>query len=61
MGHVFARGRVLWLAYKGPDGKRVRRPSPFRVGDEKQAEKLLQRVEERIAAGRNSARLSLGR
>ena len=51
MGHVYRRGNKLWIAYKGPDGERSRHPTPFKVGQEGKAEKLLSKVEAKVAAG----------
>lgn len=51
MGHVFRRGNKLWIAYKGPEGERCRHATPFKVGEEQQAKKLLGTVEAKVAAG----------
>jgi len=49
-GSVFARGRVLWLKVKGPEGwKQV--PTSFGVGEEKRATDLLAKVRDRLLAG----------
>ena len=51
MGSVYKRGSKLWVAFKGPDGKRRCKPSGFVVGEEKKAARLLRGLEERVAAG----------
>ena len=51
MGSVYARGRKLWIRFKGPDGKWTQSKSDYYVGQEREARELLDEVEERIAAG----------
>lgn len=51
MGSVYQRKNKLWIRYKGPDGKWTQSTTPLRPGQEKKAKRLLQRVEEKIAAG----------
>lgn len=45
MGKVFARGVVLHIEYADEMGKRLRKSSGFKIGQEKHAEKLLSEVE----------------
>ena len=51
MGHVYRRGKKLWISYKGPDAERSRHATPFRVGQEGKAKELLARVEAQVEAG----------
>lgn len=51
MGSVYARKNKLWLRHKGPDGTWTQSNTPYHVGEEKLARKLLDRVEAKIAAG----------
>jgi excisionase family DNA binding protein len=51
MGSVYKRGQKLWIRFKGPDGKWTQSKTDYRVGQERQARKLLEKVEARIAAG----------
>lgn len=60
MGHVYHRGNKLWICYKDPDGSRKRHPTPFKVGQEKKATKLLRRVEDKVAAGEEFGEAELG-
>jgi len=60
MGSVFARGRVLWLRFKGSDGKWTQRSSRLFVGQEKEARKLLERLEAKIVAGAELGEAELG-
>jgi hypothetical protein len=50
MGSVYARGNSLWFSYTDSDGQRKWVPSGYKVGDEKEAEKCLKKMEDRIAA-----------
>jgi len=52
MGTVYARGDLLWLAFKGPDGTRVYRSSGFRLGEERRAKAALQAIEDTVARRR---------
>jgi integrase len=60
MGSIYARGRKLWLRFKGSDGKWTQRPSPLLVGQEREARKLLERLEGKIAAGAEVGEAELG-
>ncbi len=60
MGHVYSRGNKLWICYKGPDGTRERHATPFKVGQEKKAKKLLNRVEDKLKAGEEFDEVELG-
>jgi integrase len=51
VGCVYARKNKLWLRHKGPDGRWTQSNTPYRVGQEKLAQKLLERVETKLAAG----------
>jgi hypothetical protein len=51
MGSVYARGNVLWVAYKEVGGKRVCRSTPFKVGQEVQARAWLVEAERAVDAG----------
>jgi integrase len=51
MGSVYKRKNKLWLRHKGPDGKWTQSNTPYHVGQEKLARKLLDRVEAKISAG----------
>lgn len=50
-GAVYARGNVLWLWYRNAAGKRIYESTGLRVGEERQAEKLLAKVLRSIEAG----------
>ena len=52
MGTIYRRHRKLWLKYRGPDGKLVRKATEYAVGQEKDAERLLARVEKLVRAGK---------
>lgn len=45
MGSIYVRGGTLWLAFRDPGGKRRNRSGGFKVGEEKQAQLLLERIE----------------
>jgi len=60
MGSVYARGRVLWLNFKGSDGKWTQRSSRLSVGQQSEARKLLERIEAKIAAGAELGETDLG-
>jgi integrase len=51
VGSVYPRKNKLWLRHKGPDGKWTQSNTPYQVGQERLAKKLLDRVEAKIAAG----------
>ena len=53
MGSIFPRGSKLYFKVKGPDGwKQV--VTPYKVGEERQAEAALAKVEARLAAGEST-------
>lgn len=54
MGKVYTRGKKLWLTYTDLGGERRRAPTDFRVGQEEQAEALLELIEGRLAAGKDA-------
>ncbi len=60
MGSVYPRKNKLWIRYKGPDGKWTQSTTPFQPGQEKKAKRLLQRVEEKIAAGEELVQDDIG-
>jgi integrase len=57
MGSIYARGPVLWIAYKEVDGKRVAKATPFRLDGEdpeaarKRARALLDQIERDVKEG----------
>ena len=51
MGCVYARNQALWLKYKDKSGQWKYKKAGFRVGQEKNAQELLARVEALIEAG----------
>ncbi len=57
MGTVYRRHRKLWLKYRDPDGALVRKATEYAVGQEKDAERLLARVEKLVASGKAQAAL----
>jgi integrase len=50
MGSVYPRRKKLWIRFKGPDGW-TQQKTPYHVGEENKARKVLLDVEARIAAG----------
>lgn len=60
MGCVYARRTTLWIRFKGTDGKWTQSKTDFYVGQEKQARKLLERVEVKITAGAELGEKELG-
>ena len=60
MGSVYPRGKKLWFEFKGPDGRRVQKSSGFEVGQEKQAQAVLESIERRIEAGKVLAEREMG-
>ncbi len=60
MGSVYARRNKLWIRFKGPDGKWTQSKTDFHLGQEKQARKLLERVEVKIEAGAALGEKELG-
>ncbi len=54
MGSIYPRGRKLWLRYKGTDGAWTGDATPYHVGQEALAKKLLAQVEARIESGAES-------
>jgi hypothetical protein len=51
MGSVYKRGQKLWIRFKGSDGKWTQSKTDYKLGDERLARKLLDKVEDKIAAG----------
>jgi hypothetical protein len=51
VGSVYPRKNKLWLRFKGADGEWTQCKTPFHVGEEDAARKLLRKVENKIAAG----------
>jgi integrase len=49
MGSVYTRHKKLWVAYVDSDGKRKWMRTPFSVGEEDKAHKLLKSIEGKIA------------
>lgn len=47
MGSVYTRGSTLWIAYQDAAGKRLCRSSGYKVGQESQANALLDEMERR--------------
>lgn len=60
MGSVYKRRNKLWIRFKGPNGKWTQSKTDYQVGEEKQARKLLGRLEERIKAGVELGEQKLG-
>src|SRR5215472_6475316 len=60
MGSIYARGSKLWVGYKDISGTWRYVPTKFKVGDEKQARKLLDAIERRVEAARRSGMEELG-
>jgi len=50
MGSVYPRGNKLGIRFKGYDGKWTQRTTPYSLGQEKEAQKLLKSVERMISA-----------
>ena len=50
MGSVYPRRNKLWIRFKGPDGW-TQQKTPYHVGEENKARKVLLDLEARIAAG----------
>ena len=55
MGSIYPRKNKIWIQFKSAEGKWTQRTTPFHVGQEPLARKLLARVEEKIAAGKGIA------
>jgi integrase len=51
MGTIYARGRKLWMSYRDETGKRQWKSTGFEVGQENDAERLLEQIEAMVAAG----------
>jgi len=51
MGSVYARGNVLWVAFRGADGKRHCASTKLRVGQEHLAREILAKVEATVTVG----------
>src|SRR5947207_1419273 len=50
MGSVYPRRKKLWIRFKGPDGW-TQQKTPYHVGEERKARKVLLDVEARMTAG----------
>ncbi len=50
MGSIYARGRKLWVRFKGPNGW-TQQATEYVVGEEKHARAVLQQLEARLRAG----------
>jgi len=50
MGSVYPRRKKLWIRFKGPDGW-TQQKTPYHIGEEKKARKLLLDVEANVTAG----------
>jgi len=55
MGHLYRRYNMLWLQYRDENSQRVRVSSGYHVGEERKAQKLLRRLEDKVAARREAA------
>ena len=51
MGTIYPRGQKLWVGYRDEHNEWQYSSSGFNVGQEKQAQKVLEKIEARIAAG----------
>ncbi len=51
MGSVYRRKNKLWIRFKNEDGKWTQSKTPYHLGQEREARKLLERVQDKIAAG----------
>src|SRR5450755_2589053 len=51
MGCIYTRGNTLWLKFKGPGGELVQKSTRIRVGKEREARMVLEKIEARIGAG----------
>lgn len=51
MGSIYRRKNKLWIRFKGEDGRWTQSKTPYKVGEERAARKLLVAVEDKIAAG----------
>ncbi len=60
MGTIYARGNTLWVGHKDIRGKRICRPTEFRVGQEEQARKFLEAVERQVKAALEMGAAELG-
>ncbi len=52
MGTVYLRGDKLWIGFQDVDGTRRYKSSGFKLGEEKKAEKVLEKIEAKIAAAK---------
>jgi integrase len=52
MGCVYARKNSLWIKFKDEKGDWCYKPSGFKLGDERKAKGLLERLENLVAAGK---------
>ena len=60
MGFIYRRGNKLWIRYKGPDGKLKSDSTGLDIKQRKKAERILAKIEARIAAGAQLDELELG-
>ena len=60
MGFIYTRGNRLWIRYKDHNGKLKSDSTGLDVSQHKKAEKVLEMIEARIAAGANSNEVELG-
>ena len=51
MGSIYRRKNKLWIRFKSVDGKWTQSKTPYQVGQERSARKLLEEVENKISAG----------
>jgi integrase len=51
VGSIYPRKNKLWIRFKGADGAWTQSKTPFHLGEDDGARKLLKRVESKIAAG----------
>ncbi len=66
MGTIYPRGQKLWIGYKDTRGEWKYAPTPYRLGEEKQARKVLDTIEARVEAEiafgvRDEGELTVGR
>jgi integrase len=51
VGYIYKRGKKLWMGFAGPGGKPEQKPTGYEVGQEAEAQALLDAVEAQVAAG----------
>jgi integrase len=54
MGCIYSRGNSLWIKFKNEAGSWQCKASGFKVGDERKAKALLERVENLVSAGQSA-------